>query len=255
MAPIPTTMRSKIVRYLLFYWRPDAIAAEVHCGLTIVYAIQSNLFIYGSPCRPSIRQKGAPRRFSKAAEDDLIRWLNEQLWAQQSEMIWYLWEEWGLHVHKNTISIASEARIISGRNILERTIEVETAHSQQRLVVEAKKDRSRSQRAASSGGVMQPSSLKRKKANIIIAYLVDLWNVDAGARRKWNMKLSKFVAQSSQKAQWNRDGNKNDLSPSGRVGASCKMTIAWPWASSADGSEAWHKPLAAPIVRGTSLFV
>ena len=122
-APIPTTMRSKIVRYLLLHWRPDAIAAEVHCGLTTVYAIQSNLFIYGSPCRPSIRQKGAPRRVSKAMEDDLIRWLKEQPWAQQSEMVWYLWEEWGLHVHRSTISRILKRRRWSekkGRRVGER---------------------------------------------------------------------------------------------------------------------------------------
>ena len=102
-APIPTSMRSKIVRYLLLHWRPDAIAAEVHCCVTTVYAVQSNLFIYGSSCRLNIRQKDAPRRISKAMKNDLIRWLKEQPWAQQFEMIWYFWKKWKLHVHKNTI--------------------------------------------------------------------------------------------------------------------------------------------------------
>lgn len=104
MAPLPASVRSKIIRYLLLHWRPDAIAAEVHCGVSTVYVIQENLFIYGSPSRPRLRQTGAPRKVSKAAEDDLICWLEEQPWAQQSEMVWYLWEEWGMQVHRSTIS-------------------------------------------------------------------------------------------------------------------------------------------------------
>ena len=69
-----------------------------------MYLIQQNLHIYGSPCRPRIRQTGAPRKVSKAAENDLISWLEEQPWAQQSEIVWYLWEEWRLQVHRSTIS-------------------------------------------------------------------------------------------------------------------------------------------------------
>ena len=104
IAPLLASIHSKIIRYLLLYWRPDAIAAEVHCGLLMVYFIQKNLFIYGFPCRPHICQADALQKVSKAAKDDLISWLEEQLWAQQSEMVWYFWKKWGLQAHRNTIS-------------------------------------------------------------------------------------------------------------------------------------------------------
>lgn len=100
---LPTSMRSKIVRYLLLHWRSDVIAAEVHCNTAIVYNIQFNLFIYDSSCPPKTRRKNASRRVSKAKKNDLIRWLKEQPWAQQSELIWYLWKKWKLHVHRSTI--------------------------------------------------------------------------------------------------------------------------------------------------------
>jgi transposase len=104
VAPIPPSIRSKIVRYLLLHWRPIAIAAEVKCDVTVVYRIQQNLFIYGQSVRPHFHPKGAPRRICKAAENSLFQYLEEQPWTQQKEMIWFLWEEWGIHVHRSTIS-------------------------------------------------------------------------------------------------------------------------------------------------------
>ncbi len=66
--------------------------------------MQENLFMYGSSFRPQFRPKGAPRKVSPAAEDSLITYLEQQPWAMQKEMIWFLWEEWGLNVHQSTIS-------------------------------------------------------------------------------------------------------------------------------------------------------
>lgn len=51
--------------------------------------------MYGSPFRPQFRKKGAPISITKPAEDSLIACLNEQPWALQREMAWFLWEEWG----------------------------------------------------------------------------------------------------------------------------------------------------------------
>jgi len=56
--------------------------------------------MYGSPFRPQFRPKGAPRKVFPAAEDSLITYLEQQPWAMQKEMVWFLWEEWGIHVHR-----------------------------------------------------------------------------------------------------------------------------------------------------------
>ena len=97
-------LRSKILRLLLLHWRPDVIAEEVHCHFTTVYRFQENLFMYGSSFKPQFRLKGAPRKVFPAAEDSLITYLEQQPWAMQKEMVWFLWEEWGIHVHRSTIS-------------------------------------------------------------------------------------------------------------------------------------------------------
>lgn len=102
--PLAPALRSKIVRYLLLHWRPDLIANEVHCHVATVYRIQESLFIYGTPFRPQLRPHGAPRKLTKAAEASLLQYTERQPWAQQKEMVWFLWEEWGLAVHRSTIS-------------------------------------------------------------------------------------------------------------------------------------------------------
>ena len=78
---LPPAMRSRIVRLLLLHWKPDTIAAEVHCGTSTVYEIQANLFMYGSPYRPQFRPKGGPRKLYTAAEESLIKYLEDQPWA------------------------------------------------------------------------------------------------------------------------------------------------------------------------------
>ncbi len=102
--PLSASLRSRILRLLLLHWCPKAIAEEVHCHFDTVYRIQENLFMYGSPFRPQFRPKGAPRKIVKFAENGLIAYLEEQSWAMQKEMIWYIWEEWGINVHQFTIS-------------------------------------------------------------------------------------------------------------------------------------------------------
>ncbi len=98
------SIRSKILRLLLLHWCPKAIAEEVNCHFDTVYRIQENFFTYGSPFRPHFRLKGASRKVFPAAEDSLITYLEQQPWAMQKEMVWFLWEEWGIHVHRSTNS-------------------------------------------------------------------------------------------------------------------------------------------------------
>ncbi len=76
--PLPASLRSRILRLLLLHWAPWAIAEEVHCCPATVYNIQENLFMYNSPFRPQFRSKEAPRKVFKAAENDLIVYLEEQ---------------------------------------------------------------------------------------------------------------------------------------------------------------------------------
>ena len=102
--PLPASLRSKIIRLLLLQWRPDTIAEEVHCCTATVYSMQESLFIYGSAYRPQFRPKGAPRKISKAAEDSLMHYLSEQPWALQKELVWFLWEEWDIHINQSTVS-------------------------------------------------------------------------------------------------------------------------------------------------------
>jgi len=97
--PLPAAIRSRIVRLLLLHWQPAAIVEEVHCCPRTVYSILENLFMYSSPFKPQFRPKGAPRKVFKAAENGLIAYLEEQPWAMQKEMVWYIWEEWGINVH------------------------------------------------------------------------------------------------------------------------------------------------------------
>ena len=70
--PLPAALRSRILRLLQLNWRPDAIAAEVHCNVRTVYRIQENIFLHDSPFAPHRRQTGRPRDITKAAEDSLL---------------------------------------------------------------------------------------------------------------------------------------------------------------------------------------
>ncbi len=60
--------------------------------------------MYSSPFKSQFRPKGAPRKVFKAAENGLIAYLEEQPWVMQKEMVWYIWEEWGINVRQSTIS-------------------------------------------------------------------------------------------------------------------------------------------------------
>ncbi len=93
----------KIVRYLLMHWRSNAIAAEVHCCVVIVYRVQINLFVYEQSIRSKFHLKDSSHRICKSVENVLIRYLEDQLWTQQSEMIWYLWEKWNTYMHRFTV--------------------------------------------------------------------------------------------------------------------------------------------------------
>ena len=101
---LPPIIRSRIVRLLLLDWCPDAIADEVHCHVSTVYRMLDNMFRYGTPSKPHFRVSGCPRKITVAAEKGLLAALTERPWLSQTEMVWYLWEEWGLNIHRSTVS-------------------------------------------------------------------------------------------------------------------------------------------------------
>ena len=72
--------------------------------------------MYGSAYRPQFRPKGCPRKLHSTAEDSLIKYIEDQPWAMQKEMIWFLWEEWGLYIHQSTISRTLKRRRINTKN-------------------------------------------------------------------------------------------------------------------------------------------
>jgi hypothetical protein len=78
IASLSSFIQFKIVRYLLLHWRSNAIAAEVHCHVCVIYKIQANLFIYEQLIRPQIHIKDASRRICKSVEDALIHYLENQ---------------------------------------------------------------------------------------------------------------------------------------------------------------------------------
>ena len=102
----PPSIWAKIVRYLLLCWRSNVIVREIACYLVIVYRIQKNLFLYDDSCRfQSIHHvKGRSDVIHTEAQKSLIQYLEKQFYLQQNEMMWFLWEEWNLHVHRSTIS-------------------------------------------------------------------------------------------------------------------------------------------------------
>ena len=100
---LPPAIRSRIIRYLLLHWKPEIIAVEVHCSLRTVYSIQESLFIWDSLFQPSFRPQSRSRNVIKAVEKSLMKHLEEQPWAMQKEMIWFLWKKWNISVHQSTI--------------------------------------------------------------------------------------------------------------------------------------------------------
>lgn len=101
---IPPILRSRIIRFLLMHWSPADIAREVNCHKRTVERFRENMLVYGSAYPPHRRQMGRPRRTTLAQEQSLLRFVEQQPWAQQPEMVRFLWEKWQLPVHRSTIS-------------------------------------------------------------------------------------------------------------------------------------------------------
>ncbi len=90
----------KILHLLLLHWCFKVIIEKIHCHFNIIYKIQKNLFMYNSFFRFQFQFKDASWKIIKITENDLIVYLEEQLWVMQKEMIWYIWKKWDINVHQ-----------------------------------------------------------------------------------------------------------------------------------------------------------
>ncbi len=77
----------KLVRYLLLHWRSNAIGAEVHYVVFIVYRVQINLFVYEQSIRLKFHLKDSSHRICKSVENALINYLEKQSWSNKAR--WY----------------------------------------------------------------------------------------------------------------------------------------------------------------------
>ncbi len=87
-----------------------------------MYSMLENIFMYSSSFKSQFRLKEALRKVFKAAENDLIVYLEEQSWVMQKEMIWYIWKKWDINVHQFTISRILKRRDWSNKK--EQRVEV-----------------------------------------------------------------------------------------------------------------------------------
>ena len=101
---IPPAKRAQILRYLLLAWRPDAIAEECHVSSSTVYNIERNLMLYGSTAKPRYRQLRRSPKLSEADKQALFECLLREGWRQQDEMVYWLFHERGVNIHRSIIS-------------------------------------------------------------------------------------------------------------------------------------------------------
>jgi transposase len=97
-------LRIRILRFLLLGWTPHAIAADCRVSLRTVQRFARNLLQYGSIRVPAIRKLGRPRRLTTADEDAVLEMLLSEGWRQQEEIVFWLWCERGVLVHRSTVS-------------------------------------------------------------------------------------------------------------------------------------------------------
>ena len=97
-------LRVRILRFLLLRWPAHAIATKCCVHLVTVYRMARNLLQYGGIRAPAIRKLGRPRRLTTADEDAVLELLLSKGWRQQEEIVFWLWCERGVLVHRSTVS-------------------------------------------------------------------------------------------------------------------------------------------------------
>lgn len=96
--------RLRVVRLLLNKWRAKDIGKEVGCNTSTVYHIKENLLKYGSTYKPQLNTKGRPTKIPESAKEAIEAFLREHPEAQQKDIRLFLFKEYGVEVHKSSIS-------------------------------------------------------------------------------------------------------------------------------------------------------
>ena len=96
-------LRVRVLRFLLLKWSPHDIAAECRVHPATVYRMARNLLQYGGIRAPAVRKLGRPRRLTTADEDAVLELLLSEGWRQQEEIVFWLWCERAVLVHRSTV--------------------------------------------------------------------------------------------------------------------------------------------------------
>lgn len=90
---------------LLSHWRPPNVAQTLRIQNDTAYRWDRRIRMYGQLETPGGRDPGGrPPRLSRAARDALLLYQRRNPHAYQDELAEFLQEEWGITVHRSTIS-------------------------------------------------------------------------------------------------------------------------------------------------------
>ena len=105
--PFPTDIsrRTMATRYFLLQWRAEDVARELRLSCATAFRIQRNLHLYGSSLKPRHRTMGRPRSLTPGDEELLLAFLVSHPIADQQEMLWFLWEERGIRIHRTILGL------------------------------------------------------------------------------------------------------------------------------------------------------
>lgn len=91
---------------LLSHWKPDAVAADIHCHTSTIYEIERTRQMYGTPYRPPevLQKRGRKKAIHQAAKEGLLEYQATRPWLYQDELVEYLKQEWDISLHKSNLS-------------------------------------------------------------------------------------------------------------------------------------------------------
>lgn len=122
--------RLNVHRFLLLGWGSMEIADREGITERSVYNIQKNLREYGSTRKPpsSTTRLGRPPKLTEEDKDALSEELFRSGWMYQDEIVYWLWMERGVVVHRSTVS-----RLLKEREWSERTLRPFSIHQNEEL--------------------------------------------------------------------------------------------------------------------------
>ena len=101
--PLAIAVRVNAEHLLCSHWKAKAIAKDIRCSKTAVYALRKRLQVYHTTDPPYTLPLGQPRRIITAAKEAVLKYLRQRPWSYQDELAMYLEEEWRIRVSQPTI--------------------------------------------------------------------------------------------------------------------------------------------------------